>query len=292
MKSAFSSKKWQTFSIVPDKMHFESKLTLYDASDFKFAVDAVYVINLASRPDRLRKVMRELHRQNITFDIIKRFEAIRPTPAQIPQTFLMKERNQRRRLGAYGCLMSHYNIIKEAFTLKKYNNILILEDDVEFTTDAALRKLGIAISQLHTQSKESPPRSKPESNPESKFGLKGDLKSKSTGDLFDLFYLSGSHIQPSTKVTNNVAKVSKTFTTSSYIINRQVAPQIIQELPHYRSEVDVYYAERIQSRNNSYCITPHLTRQSDGFSDIQQKHVSYKMKDPHSPSSPSSASFQ
>ena len=82
--------------------------------------DHAYVLNLASRPDRLSHVTAECERVGIPFE---RFEAIRPA-----------ERGHFQSVGAHGCFLSHTAIWRAALEAK-YRHILVLEDDVIFRRD-------------------------------------------------------------------------------------------------------------------------------------------------------------
>ena len=52
---------------------------------------------------------------------------------------------------------------------------------------------------------------------------------------------------------------------------------IVDKMANFPREVDVFYSTYIQKEYPCYCIMPHLTRQGDGYSDIVQKNVSYKL---------------
>ena len=52
---------------------------------------------------------------------------------------------------------------------------------------------------------------------------------------------------------------------------------ILNRIPNYSREVDHFYANIIQTDYPCYCLHPHLTKQSEGYSDILQKDVSYKL---------------
>lgn len=89
--------------------------------------DAIYVINLDSRPDRLAKVMSSFTDLGIA-DRVERFPGIVPKEGS----------------GALGCLMSHVTIIKKAKELC-LKNVLVFEDDVKLLN---IESISPAISQL------------------------------------------------------------------------------------------------------------------------------------------------
>jgi SAM-dependent methyltransferase len=79
--------------------------------------DAIYVINLDSRPDRLTSFVDQLKLAGVSAEYInkkiKRFSAI------------VNEN------GARGCILSHVSIIREA-KLNGYSNVLVFEDDMMY----------------------------------------------------------------------------------------------------------------------------------------------------------------
>ncbi|WP_254174528.1 glycosyltransferase family 25 protein [Planktothrix pseudagardhii] len=82
--------------------------------------DHVYVINLPERKDRLEQMKRELIKMNIplTSEKVEIFPAIKPESAESFPS-----------IGARGCLLSHYHILKQAKE-RQCNRVLILEDDL------------------------------------------------------------------------------------------------------------------------------------------------------------------
>ncbi|WP_417244274.1 glycosyltransferase family 25 protein [Celeribacter sp.] len=87
------------------------------------ALDAIYVINLDSRPDRLRAIEGELARIGLSFASpnVIRHAAYRPqSQGSFPS------------LGARGCFISHLTALKAAHGAG-HKQVLILEDDALFT---------------------------------------------------------------------------------------------------------------------------------------------------------------
>ena len=87
--------------------------------------DAIYVINLVSRPDRLRDIKVQLSRLGLSFDDPKvvLFPASRPvTSGDFPTR------------GAKGCFESHLAILRDLET-RGLNRVLILEDDADFSSN-------------------------------------------------------------------------------------------------------------------------------------------------------------
>jgi GR25 family glycosyltransferase involved in LPS biosynthesis len=85
-------------------------------------------------------------------------------------------------------------------------------------------------------------------------------------------------------------KVHKSFTTSGYLITREFAPKLIQNLKegvtHLIEEanktntidhtyvLDVYW-QKLMPVSKWYCFYPRIGKQGDGYSDIQNKCVDY-----------------
>jgi glycosyl transferase, family 25 len=84
--------------------------------------DQIYIINLPQRLDRRREVIIQLKRIGLTqpIDNLQFFPAVRPqSAAGFPS------------IGARGCFLSHLSILEEA-AIKKFQRILIWEDDINF----------------------------------------------------------------------------------------------------------------------------------------------------------------
>lgn len=82
--------------------------------------DHIYVVNLPERKDRLKQMERELIQMNmpLSSEKVEIFCAIKPDSAgSFPS------------IGARGCFLSHYNILKQAKECQ-FNSVLILEDDL------------------------------------------------------------------------------------------------------------------------------------------------------------------
>ena len=85
--------------------------------------DRIYIVNLDSRPDRLREISAELARVGLSpdGDQVRRFSAVRPEAADGWPS-----------IGAKGCFMSQLRILREA-EADGLDSVLILEDDADFS---------------------------------------------------------------------------------------------------------------------------------------------------------------
>lgn len=195
--------------------------------------DKIYCINLDRRPDRWAECQAEFEKLNL---IVERVSAIDGTKLN---------NNTRLKNGALALSLTVYNIITEAIE-NKYNKILILEDDIEFTEN--INVFSEEISSL----------------PED----------------WDLLYFGGNHnihvgsSQP-IKINEHFRKLHNTYSTHAIGINSSGFKLIDEKLKTDIKEIDVLYAE-IQKTNNVYCFNKLLATQRNSFSDIENMTVNYK----------------
>ncbi|SFJ15199.1 glycosyltransferase family 25 protein [Albimonas pacifica] len=93
------------------------------SQDFAQIFERIYVVNLDSRPDRLRGVEAQLARVGLRIDggVVRRLPAVRPA-----------EKGDWPSLGALGCYMSHLTILREARD-DGLGAVAIVEDDLDFS---------------------------------------------------------------------------------------------------------------------------------------------------------------
>ncbi len=146
-----------------------------------------------------------------------------------------------------GCLESHLNIIKNAINennTNKINNknifkyLFIMEDDCKFINSI--------------KSMKEPPKN------------------------WDMIYLGGTVHRVLDNKYNGYSRV-QCWTTHAYIINltNQKLIDEILEMETYLDEVDRYYLEKIHPNYNVYMCNPMIAIQKEGYSDIENKEVSY-----------------
>lgn len=144
--------------------------------------------------------------------------------------------------GVIGCALSHRNIIRDAKEMG-LDNVLILEDDVEFDPE-----LNEKFTNWITEVPEN----------------------------WDMLYLGGNHNtkRHDNKISPHVLKLSKTQATHAYAVRHTVYDLILDRLNNIDKDVDVIYMD-IQKQCNAYCFTPRLAWQRAGVSDIWNQHVDY-----------------
>lgn len=234
--------------------HGDISSNIDDIIDFPF--DHIYIINLDDRSDRWERMQQRLIATNIPRILWSRFSAIRPNFDNInPVVYNRYNIDYATReatdvgkyiIGASGCKLSHIACIREARKLK-YESILILEDDSYFTCDPEniSYKFKNIISEL----------------PEN----------------WEIMQLAGNHFDGTfSKYSEHLIQIKFSLTTLAYAIHSRAYDIVLNAAENSGLEIDMFYASYIQSRGNSYCITPHLCNSDDDYSDILCKFVSYK----------------
>lgn len=246
-------------------------------------IDKVFIINLKHRVDRKEKVIKELNRAGIkNYEF---FDGIQPkTQEELDNwnTNFLKEKAKwmrapfleahnlkkkdyyfKYKLGALGCLLSHFEIIKISLE-RKYNKILILEDDIKIIFNPKICSFSKIISLIQKQN--------------NKIFRKKNNDLIMGQDSADILYLGGTHRRGFlNKATTNIYRTTKTATTHAYVISSDAMNYINKNLKNYNKEIDTFYIERIQSKGNCFCIIPPIVTQEDGYSDIIQQKVKYDL---------------
>ena len=221
-------------------------------------IDKVIIINLPHRVDRRKEMREELKRVGITN--YQFFCAIKPHVREInewntkfldPMPGWFNGNVESYKIGSLGCMKSHLGVLELIKKNTNWKNVLVLEDDTIFTMGN-----GIKFTQFMDC-----------------------MKSQTDNLNFALLYLAGNH-RGAKLLTNseNIKRVVGTLTTGSYIVNSEYINMIINNIQGFPREIDVLYGNVIQKFAPCYCIFPHLTKQSDGYSDIVCKDVSYKLE--------------
>jgi GR25 family glycosyltransferase involved in LPS biosynthesis len=226
-------------------------------------IDKIFVINLDHRIDRWKHIEKEFERVGISKDLYERFSAIKPNfkdipvsqynqmtspiaytnPRKLPDGRIMADGyNSSYIVGAIGCKLSHYNIIKLSKE-RGYKNVLIFEDDVIFKVNDIFQPINNAMKEL---------------------------------DKFDFLFLSGNHLSPPMTLSNKkyIKKVSRTLTTHAYIVNCQVFDRLLENMIKIPAEIDVYYIE-VEQMGSSYTLSESIATQMESYSDVLNRNVNY-----------------
>jgi GR25 family glycosyltransferase involved in LPS biosynthesis len=230
-------------------------------------INKTFIINLESRPDRKEQILNEMKKQNISENTYEFFKAIRPTPEEVLEwnpkyceynkNSIHPDKFVGYTQGSLGCLKSHVEICRIALE-RGYENILILEDDTEFVK---------SIDNLIKYSNKI-------NNSYDMLYLAGRYISKNPNkhSLSNMSYINNNNNTISTIKSNNI------LTTGSYCIKKPAMEYLINNINNYSKEIDVFYVEEIQQIFECYLCIPNITKQRNGYSDIQQNNVNYKLE--------------
>jgi GR25 family glycosyltransferase involved in LPS biosynthesis len=208
-----------------------------------------YIINLDSRKDRWREIVEELKKQDITS--YKRFSAIRPTIPQILQVpfidlrqfwrfrSLRNENDAKYCIGASGCKLSHYYLLKNILHIandEKY--FIILEDD------CVLReKFWENLTQTLNYIEEN----------NIDFNILYLVCNLHNADAFNV-------------VDKNLLKcnLDHGHTTHSLLFKKENIPIVLQHIENSKAEIDKVYTQL----ENRYIVYPMITYQRETISNI------------------------
>lgn len=210
--------------------------------------DKIYCINLKSRMDRWENCERQFSQYKISN--VQRFDAIK---CNYPN--LSKKANAQ-----IGCALSHYYICKEAKE-KRYNRILILEDDFLFTksVDYINNKLNKSILELPID-----------------------------WDIFycGAYFVKGYEYDSVEKYSENLVKVNTGFCDHAISYSLKGVNNLLRDLKletdkdilsfseEYEA-IDWYLVRNFQYNNKCFAVNELLCEQSGGFSDIEGCYHNY-----------------
>jgi GR25 family glycosyltransferase involved in LPS biosynthesis len=198
--------------------------------------DKIYCVNLDRRPDKWALCEKEFAKHGLT---VERFPAIDGTT--IPY-------EGRLPAGAVGNAMSHAKILRMAKD-EHFENVLILEDDVEF-----------------------------DNNLQEKF----ESWRKQVPDEWNLLYFGGNHnwIKQIPLCAPNLMKITNTYATHAYAVEKTVYNLVIEQLEGLSTEGDVIMAQ-IQKMCNAFCFVPNIAWQRPGISDVFNIYQDYSFLNPN-----------
>lgn len=216
----------------------ESKKQLPDGLN---SFDILYYINLDRRPERNEQIQKELAKTNISPSKVNRISA-----TDVPEC------------GAYGCTLSHINVLTKFLeTDESVQTCIVLEDDFGFVQDQ--RQVTSSINKFLV-----------------------DFK-----DNWDVLLLSLNLIYGEKTQFPYAIRVFRSFTTSGYVINKQFAPRLLEnfkESAGLLKKEGKYvpnlcldnYMGRLQEKTNWFSIVPRVGLQLASYSDIENRFVDYR----------------
>lgn len=184
-------------------------------------------INLDRRPDRWQRMQLKFDRHGI--HSVRRFPALDGDNVNLPASWIHTS-------GAYGCLLSHLQVVREARRLG-VSSVLIFEDDVVFD-DRLQEKFSTYIEQL-------PPD-------------------------WDMLFFGALHKDEPVKVSDNLARISEANSTYACALRDTVFDAFI-ELNRKAETVLDNNSLVLQQKFNCYCFMPHLAWVETDYSDAQNR---------------------
>jgi GR25 family glycosyltransferase involved in LPS biosynthesis len=159
--------------------------------------------------------------------------------------------------GYFGCALSHIKALEE-FLTSSHKNCIIFEDDympidskTYWDTYSKLEEFNIS---------------------------------------YDIIMCAYNQLESEETTVPWLRKVNKSFTTSGYLITREFAPKLIENLKEgyghlidqsqktnkidHAYVLDVYW-QKLMTTSKWYCFYPRIGKQREGYSDIQQRCVDY-----------------
>ena len=138
--------------------------------------------------------------------------------------------------GAYGCLLSHVEVVREA-QRSNAPNVLIFEDDTVL-------------------------------DPE--FQSKFASFSKEVPDDWDMLYFGALHKDEPAQISEHVGRITKANSTYAYALKNTVFPSFIELNARAEHVLDMN-SYRLQERFNCYCFMPNLAWVEAEYSDVQNR---------------------
>ena len=201
----------------------------------------IYCVNLDTRADRWHDSKNEFYRLGIRTKV-KRFPGI-----------IIPSLKRTVHVGRAGCFSSFRAIVSEAKE-NKLENVLIFEDDVQFTEDA----LDI---------------------------LSASIKGLSDTD-WKMFYL-GTCITnefsevPLSRITNNLLRMRGGLCHHATAYHHSIYDKVLEGIPdidtmylwlRYHESMERWLVENIQLKHEVYCVNPMIATQRPSYSDIDGRH--------------------
>jgi GR25 family glycosyltransferase involved in LPS biosynthesis len=211
--------------------------------------DAIFCINLDSRPDRWEQCLNQFEKLKIE-NKVQRFSAI---------SFSHEDPSFKKNLGRAGCCLSHIEICKIA-QKNKFKNYLVFEDDFDFLGNEKQ-----IIENLNEYTNQLP--------------VDWDLYYLGGNVNEDYGY------EAIEKFSNNLYKVNSCHTTHAFAMNEKFYDEFLNLMPnmesvfHWLNEheaIDVFLSQYILNNHKCYINNPMLALQSAGFSNIENSYFDYQ----------------
>lgn len=188
-------------------------------------------INLDRRFERWRHMQQKFARHGI--HSARRFSAFDGEKMKLPANWVHSP-------GAYGCLLSHLQVVSDARRLG-VPSVLVFEDDVVFADELQTR-FGEGIRQL-------PPD-------------------------WDMLFFGALHREEPIRIADNIARITQAYSTYAYVLRDTTFDEFIELNSKSERELD-NNGRILQQRFNCYCFMPHLAWVETVHSDAQERLVDH-----------------
>src|SRR5262245_6196835 len=188
-------------------------------------------INLDRRLARWQQMQRKFDRSGI--HSVDRFPAFDGENLQLPPTWAHTP-------GAYGCLLSHLHVVREARRLGAAS-VLIFEDDVVFD-DSLQQKFDACVSELPHD--------------------------------WDMLFFGALHKDEPIKISDTIARITQANSTYACALRATMFDDFI-ELNSNTDDVLDNNSLILQRSFNTYCFMPHLAWVEADHSDAQRRWVDH-----------------
>src|SRR6185369_1051396 len=184
-------------------------------------------INLDRRADRWQRMQAEFARHGIAE--VRRFPACDGNALVLPPHW-------KHTAGAYGCLLSHVQVVQAARELD-HESVLIFEDDAVLDPEFAT-KFASFIGEVPAD--------------------------------WDLLYFGALHKDEPIRVGDHVYRITKGNSTYAYALKRSVFDAFVELNTRAEQVLDIN-AYELQQRFNCYCFLPNLAWVQSEYSDVQNR---------------------
>ena len=184
-------------------------------------------INLDRRADRWQRMRAEFARHGI--DRVRRFPACDGNALFLPPHW-------KHTAGAYGCLLSHVQVVQAARELV-HESLLIFEDDAVFDPEFTTKFASFA----------------------------GEVPAD-----WDMLYFGALHKDEPLRISDHVYRVTKANSTYAYALRQTVFDAFVELNARAENVLDMN-AYELQERFNCYCFMPNLAWVQSEYSDVQNR---------------------
>jgi glycosyl transferase, family 25 len=183
-------------------------------------------INLDRRPERWQRMQRAFAEQDIRD--VQRVSAVDGNAVPFPHNWIHTP-------GAYGCLLSHVQVVRNARDAAAAESVLIFEDDAVFDPQFK-EKFASFVAEVPAD--------------------------------WDMLYFGALHKDAPVRISEHVGRITKANSTFAYAIRNTVFDEFI-ELNSRAEHVLDMNSYRLQERFNCYCFMPNLVWVESEYSDVQ-----------------------